>query len=110
MKKTGWIVAAALVLLVGWAAYTAAQQGMGGQPGMQGMPGMMMGGGMMGRMMDQGQSGMQGMTMGGQMPMPAAQMEAMMKAHGLTAEQAKALAGQCTQAMAQAAPAAPETK
>ncbi len=111
MKKTGWIVAVALVLLVGWAAYTAAQQGSGGQPGMPGMSGqpgsgmgpagMMMGGGMMGMMMG-GQSG--------QMQMPASQMETMMKVHGLTAEQATALAGQCTQVMAQAAPAAPETK
>ena len=39
MKKMGWILAVALVLLVGWAAYGVAQQGMGG----------MMGGGMMGQ-------------------------------------------------------------
>lgn len=109
MKKNLWIAAAALVLVLGAAGYTIAQSTgpQGGQGGMMG-PGMgMMGGGMMGQ---GGQGGMMGSGMMGMMsgqPLSPEQLEQFAKQHGITVEQAKQMAGACTQIMA--GTAAPET-
>lgn len=91
MKKL-WIMAAALVLVLGAAGYTIAQStgSQGGQGGMMG-PGMgMMGGGMMG-------SGMMSMMMG--QPLTQEQLEQFAKQHGITPEQAKQMTDQCHQMM-----------
>lgn len=102
MKKL-WIMAAALVLVLGAAGYTIAQSTspgpQGGQMGMMG-PGMgMMGGGMMG---SGGQGGMMGSGMMSMMmgqPLTQEQLEQFAKQHGITVEQAKQMTDQCHQMM-----------
>ncbi|MBI2002746.1 MAG: hypothetical protein HYS69_16455 [candidate division NC10 bacterium] len=100
MKKL-WIMAAALVLVLGAAGYTIAQSTgpQGGQGGMMG-PGMgMMGGGMMG---SGGQGGMMGSGMMSMMmgqPLTQEQLEQFAKQHGITPEQAKQMTDQCHQMM-----------
>ncbi len=95
MRKNFWIVAAALVLVLGAAGYTIAQSTglgpQGGQGGMMGPGGSMMGGGMMG-------SGMMNMMMG--QPLTQEQLEQFAKQHGITVEQAKQMTEACTQIMA----------
>ena len=96
MKKNLWIAAAALVLVLGAAAYTIAQSTgpQGGQGGMMGQGGQ---GGMMG-------SGMMGMMSG--QPLTPEQLEQFAKLHGITVEQAKQMTDACTQIMS--GTAAPE--
>ena len=108
MKKL-WIMAAALVLILGAAGYTIAQSTspgpQGGQMGQMGMmgPGM----GMMSRgMMGSGQGGMMGPGMMGQ-PLSPEQLEQFAKQHGITVEQAKQMTDQCHQMMG--ATTTPET-
>jgi hypothetical protein len=115
MKKA-WIMAAALVLVLGAAGYTIAQSSGSPQGGMMG-PGMgMMGGGMMGGgqggimgqgMMGQGMmgSGMMNMMMG--QPLTQEQLEQFAKQHGITVDQAKQMTDACHQMMG--ATAKPET-
>lgn len=102
MKRL-WIMAAALILVLGAAGYTIAQSTspgpQGGQMGMMG-PGMgMMGGGMMGQAGQGGTmgSGMMSMTMG--QPLTQEQLEQFAKQHGITVEQAKQMTEQCHQVM-----------
>ncbi|MBI2115635.1 MAG: hypothetical protein HYT85_11195 [candidate division NC10 bacterium] len=106
MKKL-WIMAAALVLVLGAAGYTIAQSTgpQGGQGGMMG-PGMgMMGGGMMGSGGQGGQGGQGGMMGSGMMsmmmgqPLTQEQLEQFAKQHGITPEQAKQMTDQCHQMM-----------
>ncbi len=93
MKKI-WIMAAALVLVLGAAGYTIAQSTGGPQGGIMG-PGMgMMGGGMM----SGGQGGMMGPGMMGQQLSPE-QLEQFAKQHGITVEQAKQMTDACHQMM-----------
>ncbi|MBI4841813.1 MAG: hypothetical protein HY803_12190 [candidate division NC10 bacterium] len=100
MKRL-WIMAVALVLVLGAAGYTIAQSTgpQGGQGGMMG-PGMgMMGGGMMG---SGGQGGMMGSGMMSMMtgqPLTQEQLEQFAKEHGITPEQAKQMTDQCHQMM-----------
>ena len=92
--KNGWIMAAALVLVLGVAGYTIAQSTGGPQGGMMG-PGMgMMGGGQGGMMMG---SGMMNMMMS--QPLTQEQLEQFAKQHGITVEQAKQMTDQCHQMM-----------
>jgi hypothetical protein len=92
--KNMWIMAAALVLVLGAAGYTIAQSTGGPQGGMMG-PGMgMMGGGMMGG----GQGGMMGPGMMGQQLSPE-QLEQFAKQHGITVAQAKQMTDACHQMM-----------
>jgi hypothetical protein len=86
MKKA-WIMAAALVLVLGAAGYTIAQSTGGPQGGMMG-PGM----GMMGG----GQGGMMGPGMMGQ-PLTQEQLEQFAKQHGITVDQAKQMTDACHQ-------------
>ena len=89
MKRL-WIMAAALVLVLGAAGYTIAQSTGGPQAGMMG-PGMgMMGGGMMG-------SGTMNMMMG--QPLTGDQLKQFAEQHGITVEQAKQMTDQCHQMM-----------
>ena len=117
MKKL-WIMAAALVLILGAAGYTIAQSTspgpQGGQMGQMGMmgPGMgMMGSGMMSSGGQGGQGGMMGSgmmsTMMGQ-PLTQEQLEQFAKQHGITPEQAKQMTDQCHQMMGTTA--TPETQ
>jgi len=100
MKKL-WIMAAALVLILGAAGYTIAQSTspgpQGGQMGMMGQGMGMMGGGMMG---SGSQGGMMGSgmmsTMMGQ-PLTQEQLEQFAKQHGITVGQAKQMTDQCHQ-------------
>lgn len=110
MKKL-WIMAAALVLVLGAAGYTIAQStgttmpqgGMMG-PGMMG--GGMMGGGQGGMMMG---SGMMNMMMG--QPLSQEQLEQFAEQHGITVDQAKQMTDQCTQMMGTSTtPQTPEPK
>lgn len=111
MKKL-WIMAAALVLILGAAGYTIAQSTspgpQGGQMGMMGQGIGMMGGGMMG---SGSQGGMMGSgmmsTMMGQ-PLTQEQLEQFAKQHGITPEQAKQMTDQCHQMMGTTA--TPETQ
>ncbi len=100
MKRL-WIMAAALVLVLGAAGYTIAQSTgpQGGQGGMMG-PGMgMMGGEMMGQAGQGGMmgSGMMSMMMG--QPLTQEQLEQFAKQHGITPEQARQMTDQCHQMM-----------
>jgi len=94
MKKL-WIFAAALVLVLGIAGYTLAQSA-GPQGGMMGHG---MGGGMMGQgnMMSGGMMNM----MSGQ-PLTQDQLEQFAKQHGITVEQAKQMTDTCGQIMSNA--------
>ena len=94
MKKF-WILAAALVLVLGIAGYTLAQSA-GPQDGMMGQG---MGGGMMGQgnMMSGGMMNM----MSGQ-PLSQEQLEQFAKQHGITAEQTKQMTDTCGQIMSNA--------
>ncbi len=102
MKRNLWIVAVALVLVLGAAGYTIAQStGSAPQGGMMGPGTGMMGGGMMGQgdhagMMSLGMMG----TMSGQ-PLTPEQLEQFAKQHGITVEQAKQMTDACTQVIAQ---------
>jgi hypothetical protein len=101
MKKA-WIMAAALILVLGGAGYTIAQStGDGPQSGQWGMmgPGMGMMGGGQGGMMGPGMmgSGMMNMMMG--QPLSPEQLEQFAKQHGITVEQAKQMTDQCHQMM-----------
>ena len=120
MKKL-WIMAAALVLILGAAGYTIAQStspgpqgGQMGQMGQMGMmgPGMgMMGSGMMGSGGQGGQGGMMGSGMMSMMmgqPLTQEQLEQFAKQHGITPEQAKQMTDQCHQTMGTTA--TPETQ
>ncbi len=102
MKKF-WILAAALVLVLGIAGYTLAQSA-GPQGGMMG-PGMGMGGGTMGQggMMNHGgmMSGPMMSMMSGQ-PLTQEQLEQFAKQHGITVEQAKQMTDTCGQIMSNA--------
>lgn len=102
MRKKFWIVAAALILVLGAAGYTIAQStgpgSQGGQGGMMGPGGGMMGGGMMGG----GQGGMMGSGMMDLMmgqPLTQEQLEQFATRHGITVEQAKQMTEACTQIM-----------
>ena len=100
--KNAWIMAAALVLVLGAAGYTIAQStGDGPQSGQRGMmgPGMGMMGGGQGGMMGPGMmgSGMMNVMMG--QPLSPEQLEQFAKQHGITVEQAKQMTDQCTQMM-----------
>ena len=114
MKKA-WIMAAALVLVLGAAGYTIAQStGDGPQSGQRGMmgPGMgMMSGGMMGGgqggMMGPGMMGSSMMNMMMGQPLSPEQLEQFAKQHGITVEQAKQMTDQCHQMMG--ATTTPET-
>jgi len=111
MKKNLWIVAVALVLVLGAAGYTIAQSTSSApQGGMMGPGTGMMGGGMMGQgdhagMMSLGMMGTMGMMSG--QPLTPEQLEQFAKQHGITVEQAKQMTDTCTKIMA--ATAAPET-
>jgi hypothetical protein len=90
MRKNVWIMAAALVFVLGAAGYTIAQSA---DPNPQGGPGWMMGpgtgmmgGGMMG-------PGMMGLTSG--QPLTQEQLEQFAKFHGITVEQAKQMTDAC---------------
>src|SRR3989338_6106005 len=123
MKKL-WIMASALVLILGAAGYTIAQStspgpqgGQMGQMGQMGMmgPGMgMMGSGMMGSGGQGGQGGQGGMMGSGMMsmmmgqPLTQEQLEQFAKQHGITPEQAKQMTDQCHQMMGTTA--TPETQ
>ncbi len=98
MRKNAWIVAAAVVIVLGATGYTLAQSAGGGPGTGQGGPGAMMGpgmgmmgGGMMG-------SGMMNMMMG--QPLTPEQLEQFAKQHGITVEQAQQMTQACTQMMA----------
>ncbi len=101
MKKV-WIMAAALVLVLGAAGYTIAQSTGAPQGGMMG-PGMGM---MDGGMMSGGQGGMMGPGMMSQQLSPE-QLEQFAKQHGITVEQAKQMTDACHQLMGTTA--TPET-
>lgn len=106
MKKL-WIMAAALVLVLGVAGYTIAQS-TGPQGGMMG-PGMgMMGGGMMGSGSQGGMMGSGMMSMMTGQPLTQEQLEQFAKQHGITPEQAKQMTDQCHQMMGTTA--TPETQ
>jgi hypothetical protein len=96
--KNVWIMAAALVLVLGLAGYTIAQSTGGPQGGMMG-PGMgMMGGGMMGS----GQGGMMGSGMMNMMmgqPLTEEQLKQFADQHGITVDQAKQMTDACHQMM-----------
>src|SRR3990172_9479644 len=96
--KNMWIMAAALVLVLGAAGYTIAQSTGGPQGGMMG-PGMgMMDGGMMGG----GQGGMMGpgmMNMMMSQPLTGDQPKQFADQHGITVDQAKQMTDQCHQMM-----------
>jgi len=79
--KHGWIMSAALVLVLAAAGYTIAQSS--GAP--QGGQGGMMGSGMMNMMMGQ--------------QLSPEQLEQFAKQHGITVEQAKQMTDQCHQMM-----------
>ncbi len=100
MNRHLWMIAAALVLVLGAAGYTLAQSAGGPQGGMMG-PGMgMMGGGMMGSG-DQGGmmgSGMMNMMMGQQLTQE--QLAQFAERHGITVDQAKQMTDTCNQIMA----------
>ena len=102
MKKL-WIMAAALVLVLGAAGYTIAQSTGGPEGGMLGSGMGMMGGGQGGMMMG---SGMMNMMMG--QPLSQEQLEQFAKQHGITVEQAKQMTDQCHQMMGTAP--TPETQ
>jgi hypothetical protein len=87
--KNVWIMAAALVLVLGAAGYTIAQSTGGPQGGMMG-PGM--------GMMSGGQGGMMGSGMMGQQLSPE-QLEQFAKQHGITVEQARQMTDACHQMM-----------
>ena len=101
--KNFWILAAALVLVLGIAGYTLAQSA-GPQGGMMGH-GMGMGGGTMGQggMVGQGNMMSGGMMsmMSGQ-PLTQEQLEQFAKQHGITVEQAKQMTDTCAQVMSNA--------
>ena len=101
--KNFWILAAALVLVLGIAGYTLAQSA-GPQGGMMGH-GMGMGGGTMGQggMVGQGNMMSGGMMsmMSGQ-PLTQEQLEQFAKQHGNTVEQAKQMTDTCGQIMSNA--------
>jgi hypothetical protein len=101
--KNFWILAAALVLVLGIAGYTLAQSA-GPQGGMMGH-GMGMGGGTMGQggMVGQGNMMSGGMMsmMSGQ-PLTQEQLEQFAKQHGITVEQAKQMTDTCGQIMSNA--------
>ena len=104
MKKNLWIVAAALVLILGAAGYTIAQSTTGGPQGgpgwMMGPGAGMMGGGMMGQGSQGGQGGMMGSGMMGMMmgqALTQEQLEEFAKQHGITVEQAKQMTDGCHQ-------------
>jgi hypothetical protein len=103
MKKL-WIMAAALILVLGVAGYTVAQStgpgaqgGPGGPPGPQAGPGQMMGPGM--GMMGGGMMGSGAMNMMMGQPLTQEQLEQFAKQHGITVEQAKQMTEQCHQVM-----------
>ncbi len=105
MRKNFWIVAAALIFVLGAAGYTVAQStapgSQAGQGGMMGPGGGMMGGGQ-GGMMGGGQgrmmgSGMMNLMMG--QPLTQEQLEQFATQHGITVEQAKQMTEACTQVM-----------
>lgn len=111
MKKNLWIVAAAVVLVLGATGYTIAQSTsrgpQAGQGWMMGPGAGMMGGGMMGQ---GGQGGMMGsgmMSMMSGQPLTPEQLEQFAKQHGITVEQAQQMTEACTQIMA--GKATPET-
>jgi len=94
MKKF-WILAVASVLVLGVAGYTLAQSA--------GPQGGMMGHGMGGGMMGQGNTMSGGMMnmMSGQ-PLTQEQLEQFAKQHGITVEQAKQMTDTCGQIMSNA--------
>ena len=102
MKKA-WIMAAALVLVLGAAGYTIAQSSGAPQGGMMGTGMGMMGGGMMGGgqggMMGPGMLGSSMMNMMMGQPLSPEQLEQFAKQHGITVEQAKQMTDQCHQIM-----------
>jgi hypothetical protein len=108
--KNVWIMAVALVLVLGAAGYTIAQSSGGSQGGMMG-PGMeMVGGGMMGQggqggMMGSGMTGM--MTMMSGQPLSEEQLKQFAEQHGITPDQAKQMTDQCSRIMGTST--APET-
>ena len=92
--KNVWIMAAALVLVLGAAGYTIAQSTGGPQGGMMG-PGMgMMGSGQGGMMMG---SGMMNMMMS--QPLTGDQLKQFADQHGITVDQAKQMTDACHQTM-----------
>ena len=101
--KNFWILAAAVVLVLGITGYTLAQSA-GPQGGMMGH-GMGMGGGAMsqGGMVGQGNMMSGGMMsmMSGQ-PLTQEQLEQFAKQHGITVEQAKQMTNTCGQIMSNA--------
>ena len=96
MKRNLWIVAAAVVVVLGAAGYTIAQStGPHGAMMGQGGPGGMMGSGMMNMMMGQ--------------PLTEEQLKQFAEQHGITVEQAKQMTETCTQIMTgTATPEAPK--
>ncbi|HSD50403.1 MAG TPA: hypothetical protein VLG48_03265 [Candidatus Methylomirabilis sp.] len=100
--KNVWIMAAALVFILGAAGYTIAQSTgdapQSGQSEMMG-PGMGMMGGGQGGMMGQGMmgSGMMNMMMG--QPLTGDQLKQFADQHGTTVDQAKQMTDQCQQVM-----------
>ena len=104
MKKNAWIVAAALILVLGAAGYTIAQSVGGPQGGMMGSGMGMMGGGMMGAGEQGGMmgSGMMNMMMG--QSLTQEQLERFAQQHGISVDQAKQMTDTCTQIMAGSRP------
>ena len=100
MNRHLWMIAAALVLVLGAAGYTLAQSAGERQPGPMMGSGMgMMGDGMMGA---GGQGGMMGSGMMNMMmgqPLTQEQLEQFATQHGITVEQAKQMTDTCTQIM-----------
>jgi hypothetical protein len=106
MKRNLWIVAAAVVVVLGAAGYTIAQS-TGPHGAVMGPGTGMMGGGMMGQ---GGPGGMMGMRqmMSGQ-SLTQEQLEQFAKQHGITVEQAKQMTETCSQIMTgKATPEAPK--
>jgi hypothetical protein len=103
MKKNLWILAAAVVLVLGAAGYTIAQSTGSGPQGMMGSGIGMMGGNMMGQ---GGQGGMMGSGMMGMMnmmsgqPLTSEELDQFAKQLGITPDQAKQMTDTCTQIMA----------
>ena len=108
MKRNLWIVAAAVVVVLGAAGYTIAQS-TGPHGAMMGGGTGMMGGGMMGQGGPGGMmgSGMMNMMMG--QPLTEEQLKQFAEQHGITVEQAKQMTETCTQIMTgKATPEAPK--
>jgi hypothetical protein len=102
MKKNLWVMAAALVLVLGAAGYTIAQStGSTAQAG----PGWMMGPGA--GIMGGGTAGWGMMNMMFGRPLSPEQLDQFAKQHGITIEQAQQMTQACTQIMA--GKAAPQT-